>query len=92
MTRFTFRTFGLYKYNMKKYETLPRQTLVDILCDVCGASCKTQINDFEYATLSASWGYCSRKDGESYSATLCENCFDNVAAHIATMTAAQKPK
>lgn len=67
---------------MYKYEIQPRQTLVDVFCDVCNKSCKTKLDYFEYATFSASWGYCSRKDGESYSAMLCEDCFDNVAAHI----------
>lgn len=67
---------------MKKYEVRPRRTLVDITCDICGKSCKTKLDDFEYATLSASWGYCSRKDGESYSALLCEDCFDDVVKNI----------
>lgn len=75
---------------MKKYEVIPTRTLVDIMCDVCGGSCKTKLDDFEYATLSATWGYCSRKDGESYSAFLCEDCFDNVATHIESLKQTRK--
>lgn len=78
---------------MKKYKTRARSVLVDILCDVCGKSCRNdkyaadddeldEAADFEYATLSAIWGYFSRKDGESYSAILCEDCFDDVVKHI----------
>lgn len=78
---------------MKKYKTRQARVLVDILCDVCEKSCKNdrhygddaplhEDGDFEYATLSATWGYFSRKDGESYSTILCENCFDDVVKHI----------
>jgi hypothetical protein len=70
--------------------------LVDICCDICDKSCKhkhiigaeefapgiTEEQDCEYATVSATWGYFSRKDGESYHIDLCEDCFDKVAAHI----------
>lgn len=78
---------------MKKYKTRQARVLVDICCDVCAKSCKNDREisadyeldadaDFEYATLSATWGYFSRKDGESYSAALCEDCFDAVVTHI----------
>lgn len=80
---------------MKKYKTRQARVLVDICCDVCGTSCKNvhardydddqelhEDGDFEYGTVSATWGYFSRKDGESYSATLCETCFDDVVKHI----------
>ena len=81
---------------MKKYEVRPVETLVDILCDVCEKSCKNdrhygddaplhEDGDFEYAALSATWGYFSRKDSESYSTIMCEDCFDEIAAHIAGM-------
>ena len=83
---------------MRKYKTRQTKVLVDICCDVCGKSCKNEHardydddhelhedGDFEYATISATWGYFSRKDGESYSAVLCEDCFDSVANHINTL-------
>ena len=30
----------------------------------------------ESATLSAQWGYLSKKDGDTYNVDLCESCFD----------------
>lgn len=90
---------------MKKYKTRQARVLVDILCDVCGKSCKNEFNavlgdddeqldeagDFEYGTVSASWGYSSRKDGVSYSATLCETCFDDVVKHINNLRTQRTP-
>lgn len=87
---------------MKKYKTRARSVLVDILCDVCGKSCRNdkdeadddeldEAADFEYATLSAIWGYFSRKDGESYSAILCETCFDDVVKHINDLRTQRTP-
>lgn len=67
---------------MKKYAVVPTETIVDVVCDVCKKSCKTQLGDYEHATLAAVWGYASRKDGESYRADLCEDCFDNIVAFI----------
>ena len=84
---------------MKKYKTRQAKVLVDICCDVCGNSCKNELGtardhigdmcnqaaDFEFATISANWGYCSRKDGESYHLDLCENCFDAVVKYVDTI-------
>lgn len=79
---------------MKKYEILPARTLADVVCDVCGKSCKTPLDDYEYATLSASWGYSSRKDGVQYEADLCEDCFDNMVAYVGgdATQRAERPK
>lgn len=88
---------------MKKYKNRQARVLVDILCDVCGTSCKGSQEDFdddcdphekldfEYGTVSANWGYYSRKDGESYSATLCETCFDDVVKHINDLRTQRMP-
>lgn len=81
---------------MRKYKTRQVKALIDIYCDICNKRCKRDSDwiavadadapltekDFELATLSATWGYNSRKDGESYHADICENCFDKVVAHI----------
>lgn len=81
---------------MKKYKTRQAKVLVDVCCDICGNSCKhkhiipddecspgiVQDQDCEYATLSATWGYFSRKDGESYHLDLCEDCFDELVENI----------
>ena len=53
----------------------------DVLCDRCGATTKT-LGDFEYATLSASWGYGSSKDMICHEAHFCEECFDEILSVI----------
>lgn len=73
---------------MRKFKKVLKNELSDILCDICGKSCTndcSSISDppiMEYATLEAMWGYCSRKDGDSYKCEMCENCFDKVKAFI----------
>ena len=59
--------------------------LVDILCDRCGNSCNAgdaEFVDYEYAVLSASWGYYSRKDDTRWDIELCEECADKVKNFI----------
>lgn len=77
---------------MKRYETMPRDVLVDIICDICGTSCRTECSDMagdssmvERATLEAAWGYCSLKDGERYNCDMCEKCFDKIRAFIESL-------
>lgn len=62
---------------MRKYETVTRttETLADITCDRCGGSCK-QAHNYEYANITANWGYDSRKDEQVIDLDLCEDCFD----------------
>ncbi|NDD53744.1 hypothetical protein EBZ39_07675 [bacterium] len=77
---------------MKKYEKQRPSMLVvvDVFCDVCEKSCKTPINDYEYAKLKAVWGYSSRKDGTTCEMELCEDCFDDVVKHISTLKAQKR--
>lgn len=60
---------------MKKYIKKFCNKLDDILCDVCGESCKKTC-DFEHATITATWGYDSKKDLTNHEIDLCESCFD----------------
>lgn len=78
---------------MRKYEEKPRPVLTDLLCDVCGKSCRTNYADvnFEYATLTAQWGYFSRKDGDNYAMELCEDCFDDVIKYLQQKKQISKP-
>lgn len=55
-------------------DIVPTEQVIDILCDACGRSTKT-VGTNEYGTLSASFGYGSRHDGERYQVHLCEGCF-----------------
>lgn len=73
---------------MRKYKKAIKKVLKDIICDICGKSCIDPICGLqdvgmaEYATLEALWGYCSKKDGESYNCDLCEDCFDKIKIYI----------
>lgn len=60
---------------MKKFIEVTCEKLGDVFCDVCGESCKREV-DYEYATLKASWGYDSNKDLQIHNIQLCESCFD----------------
>ena len=60
-------------------------------CDICGKSCNAvnkalrdpkSIVANEYATLSAEWGFCSRKDLIKHECIMCEECFDKVCIFI----------
>jgi len=69
---------------MRKTKTVKVNTkvLTDVICDSCGKSCKVYLDinrrafGFEYMTLSATWGYNSKKDLEKWSADICEQCVD----------------
>ena len=66
---------------MKKYKTVPQraQVVKDIICDFCGESCRDCCGiNYEYSTLSASWGYCSHKDYTSWEYHFCEGCSDKI--------------
>ena len=62
----------MIKTNSKQIEA---DILEDVICDVCGNSCKNSTN-FEYMTLKNYWGYGSNKDGEMWEAHVCEKCVD----------------
>lgn len=49
--------------------------VVDITCDICGRSTKTDYG-FEFARITAHWGYMSNKDGQDWVAHVCEKCID----------------
>ncbi len=66
-------------------EIVPTEQVVDILCDVCGRSTKTNFGTNQYGSLSADFGYGSRHDGERYQVHLCEGCFFGVLATVREM-------
>lgn len=61
-------------------ETLRSEEIVSATCDICGGSCDLPLDiagqhmSTEYLTLSASWGYASRWDGEAWEAVACVDC------------------
>lgn len=68
---------------MKQTELQKKETtvVVDIICDSCGKSCKTDFG-FEYMEMKAFWGYNSKKDMEKWSAQICEKCVDEKLSFI----------
>ena len=61
---------------MKIFKETTVKKISEIYCDVCEECCTDENFGTESASLSAEWGYGSKKDGESYHVDLCESCFD----------------
>jgi hypothetical protein len=58
-------------------QTREVDVLVDVTCDICGKPCRDEHgNEPNFATLSATWGWGSHKDGEEWEAHICEKCCD----------------
>ncbi len=70
---------------MKILGRIESEDLIDIVCDVCGRSTKTELGDYEYAELSAHWGYSLSKDGEYHEVCLCEKCYDQIFSYISSI-------
>lgn len=61
---------------MRTYKEVKRKVEDTVRCDICDYNCTKNQYSSEYATLEASWGYGSQKDGSKYDIQLCELCFD----------------
>lgn len=70
---------------MKKIAQKTIEIIDDVECDICGKTCKDHIDNIESATLSAYWGYSSKKDGQSFEVDICENCFDKTLEFLAKL-------
>lgn len=78
---------------MKKTKKVECQKLDEVLCDICGKSCKKTC-DNEFASLTATWGYDSKKDLLRHNIDLCEDCFDKTIEflkQIRTVTVENDP-
>jgi hypothetical protein len=75
---------------MKIMGTAEVATVVDIKCDVCGASTKVSTGGHQFGTLEARWGYGAAHDGERYELHLCEGCFFQAVAKQKQEMRAQK--
>jgi len=75
----------IIRNNMKIIGITEKEDLIDIVCDICGKSTKTEFNDYEYAELSARWGYSSSKDEEYHEVCMCEKCYDQVTSYIESL-------
>ena len=65
---------------MKTYKKKLVKTTDKIYCDSCGQDCTVTepVDEYEYAELSATWGYFSNQDGLQYDIQICETCFNEV--------------
>tara|TARA_R100001039_G_C1806674_1_gene80796 strand:+ start:388 stop:672 length:285 start_codon:yes stop_codon:yes gene_type:complete len=63
---------------MKVTAKVQVDSVVGVICDVCGNEVCRSGSKPEFGTLSARWGYASSHDGESYQVDLCEACFFSV--------------
>lgn len=78
---------------MRKYKKKLRNELAEVFCDACGANCSRSMGEIysaEYAVLEATWGYWSRRDGESFRKDLCEDCFEKILDFIGTISESEK--
>jgi hypothetical protein len=74
---------------MKKTKKVECQKLDEVVCDICGQSCKKTHNN-EFASLSATWGYDSKKDLTRHDIDLCEGCFDKTIEFLQQIRTANK--
>ena len=73
---------------MKKIKTTIKEIeeIEDVLCDICGKSCRDGYDmNYEFSTLSASWGYGSHKDSERWYGEFCESCSDKIKEFIESL-------
>ena len=71
---------------IKGIEIKETEVITDIVCDMCGNSCKRGEaglkSRFEYSTFHATWGYWSNRDLELWDCHLCEACSEKVETFI----------
>lgn len=67
---------------MRVTAEVPVESVVKVLCDVCGNETNCSGGKHEYGTLSAHWGYASSRDGDRYMVDLCEGCFFSVIEYL----------
>jgi hypothetical protein len=61
-------------------------------CNGCGKKIKTEQDIVLEGVLQVetTWGYFSRKDGETHSFTLCEECYDQIIKKFAVPAAVEE--
>lgn len=66
---------------IKKKVSKKIEVISDVICDKCKKSCRIEKN-FEYLTISGSFGFNSKHDLESWTAHICEDCAEELAKVI----------
>ena len=59
----------------------PCREIDDITCDMCGETCYLQPN-WEYARLTAEWGYGSSRDTDRWDFHFCDKCSGKILDFI----------
>ncbi|CUS47665.1 MAG: hypothetical protein HLUCCO02_08980 [Idiomarinaceae bacterium HL-53] len=76
---------------MKKEMNQATTVVEDIICDICGESVipseikkhiKNANNFSDYAKLTASFGYGSKRDGGIFNFDFCEPCFEVIETKV----------
>ena len=77
--------------------TTKKEIPLDVICDCCGNTCIKNEYDvdneqhpdhglrhrsFEFMNLEAHWGYESNRDGEKWTAQICEKCTVEILATL----------
>lgn len=75
---------------MKVIGVVEVESVIDVTCDVCGASTRAGEGGYQYGTLQAHWGYGTKHDGERYETHLCEHCFFLALANLKEERRAQR--
>lgn len=88
---------AIINMEIKEIQNKKMEVVTDIICDSCNKSCKKNEgkidNDvrvdngepyyvFEYMNIETYWGYDSGKDGEKWTAQICEKCVDEKLSFI----------
>jgi len=62
----------------KEIETTEVERLVDVKCNICGLSCRDEMDmNYECIDFGANWGFASHgKDGRIERGHICEKCYD----------------
>lgn len=62
---------------MKKYKSIVKQEVYEVVCDMCGQVCHGG-----NSSLTAWWGYGSEKDGTKWESDFCEQCSEKIKDFI----------
>ena len=67
---------------MDVFEEIMTPHKCDVLCDICGKSCREGSYDVECASLLAYWGYGSPYDTQQHRCDMCVTCYERVLTFI----------
>lgn len=80
-----------------KLEKRDVEVVSDVICNLCGKTCNAakgqeETPSYEFATISASWGYFSTHDMDVHEAHVCNLCYDSVLTPLFKLSPLKKSK